>query len=50
MRITKNEPLSTCYFVDDYNEARLKLPEAVKHTDLGTDGEGSPIKLKRQRM
>lgn len=38
------------FFGDDYNEARLKLPEAVNNTDLGTDGEDSPIKPKRRRM
>ncbi|XP_078142921.1 uncharacterized protein LOC144541793 isoform X1 [Centroberyx gerrardi] len=32
---------------NDYNEARLKL-EAVEHTDLGTDGEDSPIKPKQR--
>ncbi|XP_028826321.1 uncharacterized protein LOC114784793 isoform X2 [Denticeps clupeoides] len=48
----------TCYRADrvvvtgdDYKiEARLKLPEAVEHTDLGTDGEDSPIKPKRRRI
>ncbi|KAG1928773.1 hypothetical protein F2P79_023429 [Pimephales promelas] len=35
---------------DSYSEARLKLPEAVEHTDLATDGEDSPIKPKRRRM
>ncbi|XP_072554361.1 uncharacterized protein [Paramormyrops kingsleyae] len=34
---------------DDYNEARLKLPEAVVNTDLDTDGEDSPVKYKRRR-
>ena len=38
------------FFVDDYNEARLKLPEAVNNTDLGTNGEDSLIKPKRRRM
>ncbi|MED6240192.1 hypothetical protein ATANTOWER_017279 [Ataeniobius toweri] len=35
---------------NDYNEARLKLPEAVLHTNLGTDEEDYPIKHKRRRM
>ena len=38
------------FFVHDYNEARLKLPEAVNNTDLGIDGEDSSIKPKRRRM
>uniref|UniRef100_A0A1A8ENN8 Uncharacterized protein n=1 Tax=Nothobranchius korthausae TaxID=1143690 RepID=A0A1A8ENN8_9TELE len=35
---------------DDYSEARRKLPDAVLHTDLGTDGEDSPVKPKRRRV
>ncbi|XP_026094305.1 uncharacterized protein LOC113066597 isoform X2 [Carassius auratus] len=35
---------------NSYSEARLKLPEAVEHTDLATDREDSPIKPKRRRM
>ncbi|MED6270358.1 hypothetical protein CHARACLAT_009371 [Characodon lateralis] len=35
---------------DDYNEARLKLPEAVLHTDLGTDEEDSPIKPRKAKI
>lgn len=38
------------FFLDDYNEARLKLPQAVDHTDLGSDGGESPIRFKRKRM
>ncbi|XP_045897136.1 uncharacterized protein LOC123964074 [Micropterus dolomieu] len=34
----------------DYNEARLKLPQAVDHTDLGSDGGDLPIKFKRKRI
>ncbi|XP_045917676.1 uncharacterized protein LOC123978486 isoform X2 [Micropterus dolomieu] len=34
----------------DYNEARFKLPQAVDHTDLGSDGGDSPIKFKRKRI
>jgi len=37
-------------FPDDYNEARRKLPQAVDHTDIGSDGGISPNKLKRKRM
>lgn len=38
------------FFPDDYNVARLKLPQAVDHTDLGSDGGDSPISFKRKRM
>ncbi|XP_038554925.1 uncharacterized protein LOC119888442 [Micropterus salmoides] len=34
----------------NYNEARLKLPQAVDHTDLGSDGGDLPIKFKRKRI
>ncbi|XP_048010172.1 uncharacterized protein si:dkey-242h9.3 isoform X2 [Megalobrama amblycephala] len=34
----------------DYNEARRKLPQAVDHTDIGSDGGNSPIKFKRRRI
>uniref|UniRef100_A0A8C6T482 DUF4806 domain-containing protein n=1 Tax=Neogobius melanostomus TaxID=47308 RepID=A0A8C6T482_9GOBI len=34
------------YSSDDYNQARRKLPEAVLHTDLGTDEEESPRHIK----
>ncbi|XP_067309541.1 serine/arginine repetitive matrix protein 2-like [Pseudorasbora parva] len=35
---------------NDYNEARRKLPQAVDHTDIGSDGGNSPIKFKRRRI
>ncbi|XP_019735241.1 uncharacterized protein LOC109521683 isoform X3 [Hippocampus comes] len=34
----------------DYNEARLKLPQAVDNTDLGSDEKDSPIQFKRKRI
>ncbi|XDV37898.1 hypothetical protein PO909_007424, partial [Leuciscus waleckii] len=34
----------------DYNEARRKLPQAVDHTDIGSDGGNSPIQFKRKRI
>ncbi|XP_067251353.1 uncharacterized protein [Chanodichthys erythropterus] len=38
------------YTSHDYNEARRKLPQAVDHTDIGSDGGNSPIKFKRRRI
>ncbi|XP_065152686.1 uncharacterized protein [Paramisgurnus dabryanus] len=35
---------------NDYNEARRKLPQAVDHTDIGSDGGNSPIQFKRKRI
>ncbi|XP_051955323.1 uncharacterized protein LOC127624578 isoform X2 [Xyrauchen texanus] len=34
----------------DYNEARRKLPQAVDHTDIGSDGGNSPSQFKRKRI
>ncbi|KAL3970498.1 kelch-like protein 33 [Sarotherodon galilaeus] len=46
----KTYKVQVIFTSSDYNEARLKLPKAVEHTDLRTDREDSPIKPKRRRI